>query len=92
MSHINPISPGALSRQEIANGVRFVWYTPGDPSSVKRGVFVSEPHVDDHEESLVSYRLDGESAVRTTDLCTLGITPNARGEWSTCLTVTEEVA
>lgn len=89
MTHQNPLSLAALSREEVSTGIRFVWWTPGERGSVKRGVFLSEPALDDHEDLLVQYRLDGEQESRVSDLCSMGITPDSRGEWGNSLTILE---
>lgn len=90
MSHINPISLAAMSREDIAPGVRFKWWTPGKHDSLKTGEFISHPDLDRQEALVVSYRLDGNETVHTIDLCSMGITPNSSGEWRECLTVIDE--
>lgn len=90
MSHINPISLAAMRREDVAPGVRFKWWTPGVKDSLKTGVFVSRPELDNREALVVSFRLNGTETVRTTELCIMGITPSSRGEWSNCLTVIDD--
>lgn len=86
----NPLSMAAMKREEIGEGVLFTWYRPGEPSSVKRGRFTSEPYTDGRDDSLVDYVLDGEDVRRTTDLCSLGVTCATDGRWANCLTVIRE--
>jgi len=43
-----------MTLDQVANRVRFTWYIPKDPSSVKRGVFVSGPF-EDRDGEFVAY-------------------------------------
>ncbi|HRK41010.1 MAG TPA: hypothetical protein PLN95_02930 [Candidatus Saccharibacteria bacterium] len=90
MTTRNPLSEGAMTIDDVGPGVLFTWYKPQDPSTVKRGVFLSHPSQDGREDHIVSYRIEGIEEVRTTDLCSFGITRSREGQWSDCLTVARE--
>ena len=86
----NPLSDAALTREDVRTGVRFIWYKPGDPSSVKRGVFLSGPYNPDDQDTIVELMVDGNGGPHNVDLCTLGITTNRQGIWGKSLCVADD--
>lgn len=85
----HPASLGAMTVQDIAKGLRFRSYEPGQPGSVWVGEFTSDPYQHTREEHVIDIQLDNESTPHTVELCVLGIMRSSDGTWSTRLTVAD---
>lgn len=86
----NPISSAALTASEVRPGLKFLWYTPLDDSSLKWGTFRSQPYLDDREECVVDIVLDNmPDEIQTFGLTVMGITPSPHDgtTWSKSLTI-----
>ena len=70
----------ALGPKQIQRGMSFVSYIPGDATSVLRGTFTSEPYWADDETALVCNITTDKGAMRTMELCALGVGTNRHGE------------
>jgi hypothetical protein len=85
----NPLSPRALTQDDVAPGRGFLCYVPFDDNSLHWGVFMSEVHRLPSGEDLVDIMVDGSPKVRTVGLISMGILPADReqGIWARYLTI-----
>lgn len=86
----------ALTLGDIAPGVRYITYIPGNASTIERGEFTSKPGPEDYDEedgytATALIKMGADVISKTVYLQDVGVTPYQNGErWSTAVTIPDD--